>query len=70
MVDGGENGFGEPLVLGCLGLAAVATAAFIMIEARTAAPIVPLDLFRSRTVTVSVTIGFVVNAAFYGRCSC
>lgn len=66
VIDGGENGFGEPVVLGCLGLAAVATAAFVMIEARTAAPMVPLDLFRSRTVTVSVVIGFVVNAAFYG----
>ena len=66
VIDGGENGFGEPVVLGGLGLAAVATATFIMIEARTAAPLVPLDLFRSRTVTVSVAIGFVVNAAFYG----
>ncbi|MGV9772834.1 MFS transporter [Streptosporangium sp. NPDC003464] len=66
VIDGGENGFGEPVVLGCLGLAAVATAAFVMIEARTAAPMVPLDLFRSRTVTVSVAIGSVVNAAFYG----
>jgi MFS transporter, DHA2 family, methylenomycin A resistance protein len=66
MIDGGENGFGEPVVLGCLGLAAVAMAAFVMIEARTAAPMVPLDLFRSRTVTGSVVIGFVVNAAFYG----
>jgi len=66
VIDGGENGFGEPAVLGCLGLAAVATAAFVMIEARTAAPMVPLDLFRSRTVTVSVVIGFAVNAAFYG----
>ncbi|MGW3813482.1 MFS transporter [Streptomyces sp. NPDC005046] len=66
VIDGGENGFGEPVVLGCLGLATVATAMFIMIEARTAAPLVPLDLFRSRTVTVSVAIGFVGNAAFYG----
>ncbi|MET7334543.1 MFS transporter [Nonomuraea sp. NPDC005650] len=66
VIDGGEHGFGEPVVLGCLGLAAVAAAAFIMIEARTAAPMVPLDLFRSRTVKVSVVIGFVVNAAFYG----
>ncbi|MET7284214.1 MFS transporter [Kribbella sp. NPDC005582] len=66
VIDGGENGFGEPLVLGCLGLAVVAMAVFIVIEARTAAPIVPLDLFRSRTVTVSAAIGFVVNATFYG----
>jgi DHA2 family methylenomycin A resistance protein-like MFS transporter len=53
-------------VLGCIALAAVATAAFVMIEARTAAPMVPLDLFRSRTVTGAVVIGFVVNASFYG----
>ncbi|MGW0058550.1 MFS transporter [Streptosporangium sandarakinum] len=66
VIDGGENGFGEPVVLGCLGLAAVAAAAFVVIEARTAAPMVPLGLFRSRTVTVSVVIGFVVNAVFYG----
>ncbi|MFG1867289.1 MFS transporter [Micromonospora arborensis] len=66
VINGGEDGFGEPVALGCLGLAAVAAAAFVMIEARTAAPLVPLDLFRSRTVTVSVVIGFVVNAAFYG----
>ena len=66
VIDGGENGFGQPVVLGCLGLAVVATAAFIIIEAGTAAPMVPLDLFRSRTVTVSVVIGFVVNAAFFG----
>jgi MFS transporter, DHA2 family, methylenomycin A resistance protein len=66
VIDGGEHGFGEPMVLGCLAIAAAATAAFIMIEARTTAPTVPLDLFRSRTVTVSVAIGFVVNAAFFG----
>ncbi|MET9064971.1 MFS transporter [Streptosporangium sandarakinum] len=66
VIDGGENGFGGPVVLGCLGLAAVAAAAFVVIEARTAAPMVPLGLFRSRTVTVSVVIGFVVNAVFYG----
>jgi DHA2 family methylenomycin A resistance protein-like MFS transporter len=66
VIDGGQNSFGDPVVPACLGLAAVATAAFIMIEARTPAPVVPLNLFRSRAVTVSVAIGFGVNAAFYG----
>ncbi|MFF0307823.1 MFS transporter [Streptosporangium sp. NPDC004379] len=66
MIDGGENGFDEPVVLGCLGLAAVAAAAFVVIEARAAAPMVPLGLFRSRAVTVPVVIGFVASAAFYG----
>ncbi|MGI5170698.1 MFS transporter [Spirillospora sp. CA-253888] len=66
VIDGAEHGFGGPAVPGCLGLAAVAAAAFVVIEARTAAPTVPLDLFASCTVAASLVIGFVVNAAFYG----
>ncbi|GAB2836876.1 MFS transporter [Lentzea nigeriaca] len=49
-----------------LGVAAVAALVFVLVESRAAAPMVPLGLFRSRTVTLSVVIGFVVNAAFYG----
>ncbi|MET9626876.1 MFS transporter [Lentzea sp. NPDC006480] len=54
---------GEPAALG---LAAVAAVAFVVVESRVAAPMVPLSLFRSRAVSVSMVIGFVVNAAFYG----
>ncbi|GGU14646.1 MFS transporter [Lentzea flava] len=49
-----------------LGVAVVAAVAFVLVESRVAAPMMPLGLFRSRTVTLSVVIGFVVNAAFYG----
>ncbi|KJK43814.1 MFS transporter [Lentzea aerocolonigenes] len=49
-----------------LGLAVVAAVAFVVVELRVAAPMVPLGLFRSRAVSVSMVIGFVVNAAFYG----
>jgi len=66
VIDGGETGFGRPAVLGCLLLAAVAMAAFAIAERRAAHPMVPLDLFRSRAVTVCVAIGFAVNVAFYG----
>jgi len=66
VIDGGETGFGRPAVLGCLLLAAAAMAAFAIAETRTAHPMVPLALFRSRVVTVCVTIGFAVNIAFYG----
>ncbi|MEU0884873.1 MFS transporter [Lentzea sp. NPDC005914] len=54
---------GQPLAFGVAVLAAVA---FVLVESRVAAPMVPLSLFRSRTVTVSVAIGFALNAAFYG----
>jgi DHA2 family methylenomycin A resistance protein-like MFS transporter len=66
VIEGGENGFGRPLVLGCLLLAAVAMAAFVVAEARAVHPMVPLGTFRSRTVTVCVAIGFAINVAFYG----
>jgi DHA2 family methylenomycin A resistance protein-like MFS transporter len=49
-----------------LGVAAVAAVAFVLVESRVAAPMMPLSLFRSRTVRLSVGIGFVVNAVFYG----
>ena len=66
VIDGGETGFARPAVLGCLLLAVVAMAAFAIAETRAAHPMVPLGLFRSRTVTVCVAIGFAVNVAFYG----
>jgi MFS transporter, DHA2 family, methylenomycin A resistance protein len=66
VIEGGETGFARPLVLGCLLLATAATAAFAAAETRAAHPMVPFGLFRSRAVTVCVTIGFAVNAAFYG----
>jgi len=66
VIEGGESGFGRPAVLGCLVLAAVAMAAFVVAETRAAHPMVPLALFRSRAVSVCVGIGFAVNVAFYG----
>ncbi len=66
VIEGGEIGFGRPLVLGCLLLAGIAAGAFVAAEARTAHPMIPLGLFRSRTVSVCVAIGFAANVAFYG----
>jgi MFS transporter, DHA2 family, methylenomycin A resistance protein len=66
VIEGGETGFGRPVVLGCLLLAAAAAAAFVTAEARAAHPMVPLGVFRSRAVTVCVAIGFAANVAFYG----
>ena len=66
VIEGGETGFGRPVVVGCLLLAAVAAAAFLTAEARAKHPMVPLGVFRSRAVTVCVTIGFAANVAFYG----
>jgi DHA2 family methylenomycin A resistance protein-like MFS transporter len=66
VIEGGEAGFGRPVVLGCLAGSAIALVAFVAVEARAATPMVPLHLFRSPIVTACVAIGFSVNAAFYG----
>jgi DHA2 family methylenomycin A resistance protein-like MFS transporter len=66
VISGGASGFGRPLVAGALALAAAGCAAFVVIEARVAHPMVPLRLFRSGVVAACVAIGFAINAAFYG----
>jgi DHA2 family methylenomycin A resistance protein-like MFS transporter len=47
-------------------LALLAIGAFVAVEARTARPMLPLRLFRSRTFSAAAAIGFVLNIAFYG----
>jgi len=66
VIEGGASGFGAPPAMLGLLVAAVAAAAFVVIEARVADPMVPLSLMRSRTVLICLAIGFTVNAAFYG----
>ncbi|MFI6792975.1 MFS transporter [Nonomuraea sp. NPDC050383] len=66
VIEGGAEGFGRPLVVASLLVAAVAAAAFLAAQARGAHPMLPLPLFRSRVVVVSVVVGFMLNAAYYG----
>jgi EmrB/QacA subfamily drug resistance transporter len=48
LIEGNVSGWTSPLILGAFALAAVAGAAFGAIESRTAQPMVPLSMFRSR----------------------
>ncbi|WP_269855489.1 MFS transporter [Streptomyces sp. RPT161] len=66
VIEGGASGFGTPTAVVSLLVAVVAMIAFVVAEARAGEPMVPLGLFRSRTATLSLAIGFAVNAAFYG----
>src|SRR4051794_20551545 len=49
VVEAPDTGWGDPRTLGLLALAAVLTAAFLAIESRSAAPLAPLGVFRSRS---------------------
>ncbi len=66
VIEGGDQGFGRPLVLASLLVAVVAAAVFLAVQARSSHPTLPLPLFRSRAAAVSLAIGFMLNAAYYG----
>lgn len=67
VIEGGHEGFGSlPAICG-LALFVVAGIAFVAIERRKLAPMLPLDLFASATVSTTAATGFVLNLAFYGQ---
>jgi DHA2 family methylenomycin A resistance protein-like MFS transporter len=66
VIEGGRDGFGSPGIVGTLVVAAVGLAVFLLAQARRKQPMVPLGLFRSRTVLVTTAAGFALNAVFYG----
>lgn len=66
VIEGGSLGYSAPLVIGAFVLAGLAALAFVLIERRQATPMMPLHLFRVRTVWVTTAVGFTINVAFYG----
>ncbi|GAA3148878.1 MFS transporter [Streptomyces rectiviolaceus] len=60
VIEGGTTG------LAALVVAVAAGAVFLRTEARQAHPVVPLALFRDRTVTITVAAGAACSVAFYG----
>ena len=65
-IEAGALGFGAGRVLAAFAVAAGAGAAFVVLQSRVAHPMVPLDLFRTRNVTVSVAVGFAFVVGYYG----
>jgi hypothetical protein len=61
-----DHGWTSPEVLGLLGLAAVILAIFFVLEIRTDHPIVPFDLFKNSTFSVSMIVGFLSGFGMFG----
>jgi DHA2 family methylenomycin A resistance protein-like MFS transporter len=59
-------GWANPAVLVGLACALICGAAFLLVESRVAAPMLPLSLFRSRAFPGAVLFGVLVNFAYYG----
>ncbi|WP_406318126.1 MFS transporter [Streptosporangium sp. NBC_01639] len=64
LVEGPELGWGNPLVIGAFVLAAALLALFVVVEARSADPLMPFRLFRNRSLTVGMTVTFIYMATF------
>ncbi|WP_051901353.1 MFS transporter [Streptomyces aureus] len=65
-IETGSAGFTAPWVITAFAVASAALAAFLAAQARGRHPMMPLDLFRSRTVTAAVVIGFAFIVGYYG----
>ncbi|MBD0710399.1 MULTISPECIES: MFS transporter [unclassified Streptomyces] len=66
LIEGGVRGWTSPVILGSFVLAVVFTAAFIAVEARSTAPMMPLRLFRGSLFTVSNTAMVMVGFSLMG----
>ena len=66
VVEAPEAGWAGGQTLGLLGLAAVLTAAFVGIESRSAAPLAPLNVFRSRPLVGGNLVLFALGTMAFG----
>jgi EmrB/QacA subfamily drug resistance transporter len=65
LVDAAEAGWGSVQTLGLLGLSAALIAAFVAIELRSDAPLMPFRIFRLRTLTGANAVGLLVGASLF-----
>ncbi|HUH16092.1 MAG TPA: MFS transporter [Gaiellaceae bacterium] len=65
IVNGNEQGWTSGRTLGLLAAAAAGLAAFLAIEARVESPLMPLGLFRLRSVATANVVGILWSAAMF-----
>lgn len=61
LIEAGERGWTDPAILVAFGIAAVLLPTFILVEARTEHPMIPLEFFRSRTFTGANIDAFMIS---------
>jgi len=65
LIRGNEDGWGSAPIAGALAAGALALAAFVAIERRVAAPMLPLSLFRVPAFTGTALVAFAQSVALY-----
>jgi EmrB/QacA subfamily drug resistance transporter len=66
IVNAGQEGLLSAVTLACLAGAVLLSIGFVLVESRVKAPLVPLRVFRSRTVKVSVVLVAMSGASMFG----
>ncbi len=65
LVDATDVGWGSTQTIGLLALSAALIAAFVVIELRSQAPLMPFRIFRLRTLTGANVVGLLVGASLF-----
>lgn len=66
-IEGPSLGWGSVPALGAAAVALVTGIGFLIVESRTAEPMLPLNLFGIRDFSLASGVGFGLNFAFYGQ---
>jgi EmrB/QacA subfamily drug resistance transporter len=62
-----QHGWGSPVTFTLLAISAALATAFVLIEQRAASPLLPLRIFRSRTLTVANIVSAIVAALAFSQ---
>ncbi len=65
LLDASTAGWGSTKTIGLLALAVALIVAFVLIEQRSKAPLVPLQIFRQRTLTGANVVGMLLGASLF-----
>jgi EmrB/QacA subfamily drug resistance transporter len=65
LLDASSSGWGSTKIVGLLALSVVLIAAFVWIELRSRAPLVPFRIFRLRTLTGANVVGVLLGASLF-----
>jgi EmrB/QacA subfamily drug resistance transporter len=65
LLDASSTGWGSTKIVALLALAAVLIGAFVVVESRSTAPLVPFRIFRLRTLTGANVVGILLGASLF-----
>ena len=67
LIEAGSSTWTNPLVLAMLAVAALAAAAFVVVERRSRAPMLPRSLFSGPRFSAGNVVGLLINLGLYGQ---